>query len=93
MAEYGWIGDPVLFARYVEARASEKRRDDMYRAYLTDGLYAISNCVSAKVNGGQSLAKRYIDMLPENRERAKKREESADEIAARVIEGAGIKFA
>lgn len=89
MREYGWIGDTVLFARYVDARRNSKQREDAYRAYLADGLYAVSNSIARLVNGGQYLAKRFAEL---SGEQPSKKQESPDEIAARIISCAGITF-
>lgn len=65
--------------RYVDARAEQKRRDNTYRIYVTDCLYAIAN-------GGHAITKRYADIINPEPKKPKDTRSQA-EIVAQVWSG------
>lgn len=65
--------------RYVEARADKQRRDNTYRIYVTDCLYAIAN-------RGLTITKRYADIINPEPEKPKDTRTQA-EIVAQVWSG------
>lgn len=62
----------------------ERYHDDIYRAYITDALQAITSNTSMYA-GGQAIQQRYYDII--NRKQDKR---SGDEIAADIIKKAGL---
>lgn len=67
--------------RYVEARAEKQRRDNAYRYYVTDCLYAIAN-------GGFTVKQRYADIIdPEPEPENPKDTRTQAEIVAQVWRG------
>lgn len=50
------------FARYVLARWEQSRREELYRAYVTDALKAISEN-TARPYGGNAMSKRMAELL------------------------------
>lgn len=68
----GYVIDSVI------ASYNRKQHDELFRIYITDGLYSL-------VNHEMSYSKRYIHMLEEMEHRdTDKKEESADDIKARM---------
>lgn len=63
----------------MEARAEKQRRDNTYRFYVTDCLYAIAN-------GGLTVTKRYADIINPEPEKPKDTRTQA-EIVAQVWSG------
>ena len=65
--------------RYVEARIKQSKRDNTYRIYVTDALYAIAN-------GGLSMTTRYADLINPQPEKPKDTR-TQDEIVKQVWRG------
>lgn len=67
--------------RYVYARIARERREETYRIYLTDSLFAL-------VNGGQKMTARYVDIVnPKPEEDGKKAEADSQEIKNKIANG------
>lgn len=64
--------------RYVFVRLRQKQEEETYRIYLTDALYA-------EVNGGQTLTKRYIELLHYDEKEVEER--SPEEIKDKIANG------
>lgn len=64
--------------RYVFARLHQKRDEEAYRIYLTDCLYA-------SVNGGQTMTKRYYELL--HPDPVVEEQRSPEEIKSKITEG------
>ena len=62
----------------------ERYHDDIYKAYITDALQAITGN-TAMYAGGQAIQERYYDII--NKKQDKR---SGDEIAADIIKRAGL---
>lgn len=64
----------------------EKYHDDIYRAYITDALQAITGN-TAMYAGGQTIQQRYYDIINKKTDNR-----TGDEIAADLIKRAGLEI-
>ena len=73
--------------RYVEARLTEKTHALIYRIYVTDALQTITGNtgnVAGAFGGGQSISKRYHDIVRPPKEETRTAKDIIDGIKERL---------
>ena len=69
---------------YCVASFRKKQEERAYKIYVTDILKVICENTANAVNKGNYLTTRFYDIMEDMTSRKKKKEETADEIKARI---------
>lgn len=79
----GYVFEHILFA-------IQKERDELsYRIYVTDGLKAVNDNLSAYLGGGVVLRDRYYDLV---KKKKPKDTRTAEEVAEDIVSEMGLTF-